>query len=137
MLGAALKRLRTDQSLCSGCRACQVACVAHHERWFGVSTARIRVVKDEPRGLDVPHVCRLCQPAPCIAACPAGALSRDEATGAIRVTTACTGCGACVRACPFEMAALSPHTGTALICDLCGGDPSCVKRCATQAITYR
>jgi Fe-S-cluster-containing hydrogenase component 2 len=114
--------------------------VAHHEGRFGRARARIRVVKDEPRGLDRPHVCRLCSPAPCLAACAVGALDRDETTGAMRVRVdaepACIGCGDCVRACPFGMVALHPETGTALICDLCGGDPSCVQRCATGAISY-
>ena len=135
-------KLRIDPLLCSGCRACQVACVAFHEGRFGTALARLRVVKDETRGLDRPYVCRLCHPAPCLAACPEGALYRDEATGAVCVSVeagggaACTGCGACVEACPFEMIALHPETGVALLCDLCGGDPACVKRCATGAIGY-
>jgi len=119
-----------------------VACVAHHEGCFGTALARIRVEKDETCGLDRPHVCRLCHPAPCLAACPTGALYRDEKTGAIRVRggsepeLTCTGCGVCVQACPFQMIALHPQTGVALVCDLCGGDPACVKRCATAAIAY-
>jgi Fe-S-cluster-containing hydrogenase component 2 len=129
-------KLRVNPALCSGCRACQVACVAAHEGRFGTAAARLRVVKDETRGLDAPRVCRLCDPAPCMAACPTGALTRDAVTGAICVGSECVGCGNCVAACPFEMASLHPQTGLALICDLCGGDPSCVKRCATQAITY-
>lgn len=135
-----MKRIVVHQDVCSGCRACQVACVAQHEGRFGTAQARIRVVKDEPRGLDRPQVCRLCRPAPCLAACAAGAIYRDGRTGAIRVRVdsepACTGCGACVPACPFGMVALHPETGRALICDLCGGDPACVKRCATEAIGY-
>jgi Fe-S-cluster-containing hydrogenase component 2 len=136
------KVLRVNHLLCSGCRACQVACVAQHEGRFGTALARLRVVKDESRGLDRPHVCRLCRPAPCLAACPEGALYRDEPTGAVcvRIDAAdgavCAGCGACVEACPFEMIALHPETGFALLCDLCGGDPACVKRCATSAIRY-
>ena len=136
------KRLRVNRALCSGCCACQGACVAHHEGRFGTALARIRVEKDETRGLDRPHVCRLCRPAPCLAACPTGALYRDEQTGAIRVRVdsdseaTCSGCGACLQACPFQMIALHPQTGVALVCDLCGGDPACVKRCATAAIAY-
>jgi len=114
-----------------------MACVVHHEGQFGTAMARIKIVKKEPLGLDQPHVCRLCRRAPCIAACPAGALYKDENTGATLLhADDCIGCGACVDACPFGMAALHPETGLALICDLCGGDPACVKRCATGAIRY-
>ena len=133
-------------SACSGCRACEVACVAHHEGRFGTAMAGIHVVKVEPLGIDQPHVCRQCgttaTQAPCVAACPVGALSVDAHTGAVWVDvdpaspSACIGCASCVDACPFGMAALHPETGTAIICDLCGGDPACVKRCATEAIVY-
>jgi Fe-S-cluster-containing dehydrogenase component len=72
-----------------------------------------------------------------MAACPTGALYRDEAVGSVLFyADECIGCAACVDACPFGMAALHPETGLALICDLCGGDPACVKRCATGAIVY-
>ena len=132
-----MKRIRARKDLCSGCRACEVACVAWHDGRFGTATARIRVTKIEPLGVDDPHVCRLCRRAPCVAACPTGALYQDETTEAIFLRPDdCTGCPACVDACPFGMAALHPETGLALICDLCGGDPACVKRCATGAIVY-
>jgi len=132
-----VKRIVVRAERCSGCRACQVACVVQHEGVFGTSTARIRVVKDEARGLDEPHVCRLCRRAPCVAACPTGALHKDEASGAVQIhEDKCIGCSACVDACPFGMPFLHHVSGLALICDLCGGDPACVKRCATQAIIY-
>ena len=142
-----MRRIRVDGKVCSGCRACMVACVAHHEGRFGTAAARIHVVKVEALGIDQPHVCRQCgtaagAPAPCVAACPVGALSVDEHSGAIQVhvdlasTSACIGCAACVDACPFGMAILHPQAGTAIICDLCGGDPACVRRCATGAIVF-
>lgn len=143
-----MKRILVNRERCTGCRACEVACVAHHEGRFGTAAARIHVVKVETLGVDQPHVCRQCgaaqgaASAPCVAACPVGALSKDEQTGAIRVdvdpasASACICCAACVDACPFGMAVLHPETGAALICDLCGGDPACVKRCATGAIVY-
>jgi Fe-S-cluster-containing dehydrogenase component len=131
------RRILVHQDLCSGCRACQVACVAQHESHFGTATARIHVTKIEPLGLDQPHVCRLCHQAPCLAACPAGALVRKEVSGPILVQAEdCIGCSACVDACPFGVATLHPETGVVLICDLCQGDPACVKRCATGAIVY-
>jgi Fe-S-cluster-containing hydrogenase component 2 len=132
-----VKRILVREDVCSGCRACEVACVAHHEGRFGTAMTRIHVTKIEPLGVDHPHVCRLCRHAPCVAACPTEALHRDESTGAILVAVdECIGCSACVDSCPFGVITLHPETGLALICDLCGGDPACVKRCATGAIVY-
>jgi Fe-S-cluster-containing hydrogenase component 2 len=132
-----VKRILVCSEVCSGCRACEVACVAHHEGVFGTAMARIHISKIEPAGIDQPHVCRQCLHAPCVAACPSGALYRDETTNAVLVREGdCIGCSACADACPFGMAVLHPDTGVALICDLCGGDPACLARCATGAIQY-
>ena len=132
-----MKRIMVRENLCSGCRACEVACVAWHEGGFGTATARIRVTKLDHLGVDHPHVCRLCSHALCVDACPADALYKDGSTGAILlVSDDCLGCSACADACPFGVVTLHPETGLALICDLCGGGPACVKRCATGAILY-
>ncbi len=111
--------------------------MAHHDGRFGTATARIKVTKIEPLGLDVPNVCRLCRRPACVAACPTGALYRDEALGVVRVKAEkCIGCLACADECPFGMVMLHPETELPLICDLCDGDPACVKRCPTSAIIY-
>ncbi|MDH4207673.1 MAG: 4Fe-4S dicluster domain-containing protein [Anaerolineae bacterium] len=126
------------EELCTGCRACQVACVARHEGLFGVYTARLRVVKDEPLGLDRPQVCRLCGRAPCLASCRKGALSRHDTTSAVILKVElCNSCSDCLKACPFGMVGLHPQSNLPLICDLCGGEPVCVLRCPTGAISYK
>ena len=127
--------IAVDEPLCSGCRACELACVAHREARFGTATSRIRIIKVEADGIDRPSLCRQCADAPCVAACPVGALSRADG-GVIHFDPdGCIVCPACAAACPFEVVFLDPATGMPLICDLCVGDPACVKRCVTGALS--
>ena len=133
-----VKRLLVRDILCSGCRACEAACVAVHEGHFGTATARIRVAKIESVGVDRPRVCQSCFPAPCVAECPTGALFQDETLGAVVLRPDhCITCPACGDACAHGMVFIHPATGLPLICDLCEGEPACVERCATGALRYQ
>jgi len=135
--GVSQSRILVRSDICSGCRACTLACVAGHEGGFGSFPSRIKVTKIETEGLDVPSVCRLCRRPACAAACPTGALVRDEILGVVRLDEEeCIGCGACADGCPFGMVTMHPTSGLPLICDLCDGDPACVKRCAPGAIRW-
>lgn len=131
-----IARLLVKESVCSGCRACELACSFAHERRYGSDASRVLVEKDESRGLDRPVVCRQCGVARCVQVCPNQALSKD-AHHAVQVDPErCTGCRACEKACPFGAVRFLPGRTSPLICDLCGGEPACVKRCATGALTY-
>jgi Fe-S-cluster-containing hydrogenase component 2 len=55
-----VKQILVRQVLRSGCRACEVACVARHEGQCGTASARIRVFEDESLGVDRPRACRRC-----------------------------------------------------------------------------
>ncbi len=125
-----------NEALCSGCRACEVACVARRDGRFGTATARIRIVKIEAQGVDRASLCRQCDDAPCAAVCPTGALVADVASHRLRFNADdCIACPACAVACPFDVLFIDATTGMPLVCDLCDGDPACVKRCATGALT--
>ncbi len=126
-----------EEGRCSGCRACELACVARRDGRFGTAAARIRVVKVEAEGIDRPSLCRQCADAPCVAACPTEALRQNAADGRIEfIPDHCIACPACAAACPFDVAFIDPASGMPLICDLCVGDPACVKRCVTGALTH-
>jgi carbon-monoxide dehydrogenase iron sulfur subunit len=126
-----------DEARCSGCRACELACVARREGRFGTADARIRVIKIEAEGVDRPSLCRQCADARCVAACPTGALTTDAVTRRIQLNPDdCIVCPACAAACPFGVVFIDTTTGVPLICDYCGGDPACVKRCVTGALTH-
>jgi len=125
-----------DEARCSGCRACELACVVRCDGRFGTADARIRVIKIEAEGVDRPSLCRQCADAPCVAACPTGALRADPITRRIQLNRDdCIVCPACAAACPFGVVFVETATGLPLICDGCGGDPACVKRCVTGALT--
>lgn len=83
-IGENVKRIVVNARICSGCRACMVACVARHDGRFGTATARIQVTKVEHLGVNHPHVCRLCRRAPCVAACSTGALHNGRRLAAPR-----------------------------------------------------
>ena len=51
---------------------------------------------------NVSIACMHCSDAPCVQACPAGCLYKDEATGlTLYDNNKCIGCHSCVMACPF------------------------------------
>jgi len=129
-------KLIVHPELCTGCRMCEMECAYAHERRFGTSISRVRVSKLEDTGIDYPVMCQQCPNAPCVEACPEGALRRTGA-GTIAVDAAlCRRCGACVEACPFGAMNLHPKTGLPISCDLCDGNPSCVEGCPTGALTW-
>nr|WP_225890053.1 4Fe-4S dicluster domain-containing protein [Indioceanicola profundi] len=87
-------------------------------------------------------VCKHCSPAPCLEACPTGALFRTEFDTVVVQQDICNGCGYCVPACPFGVVDLSPLDGKAHKCTLCydrlkgGLEPACAKSCPTDSIQF-
>jgi len=128
-------KIAVNPELCTGCRMCEMECSHAHEGKFGTAISRIRVSKLEEIGIDYPVMCQQCANAPCVAACPQGALRQTDAGTIVVDAGKCTRCGACVEACPFGAINLHPESGLPLSCDLCGGSPSCVAGCPTGALT--
>ena len=130
-------RILVDSKKCTGCRACETICSFHMLGDFCSMNTRIRIEKDEETGLEAPFVCRQCGNAPCVNACPMGAISKDPTTKAILVDEAkCIACQKCSEACAFRSISFHTITQKALICDLCKGDPQCIKKCPSGAIVY-
>jgi formate dehydrogenase iron-sulfur subunit len=87
-------------------------------------------------------VCKHCSPAPCLEACPTGAIFRTEFDTVVVQQDICNGCGYCVPACPFGVVEVSVEDGKAHKCTLCydrlkgGLEPACAKACPTDSIQF-
>lgn len=94
--------------------------------------------------LDVLHLCMSCfhcDNAPCVKACPTGALYKREADGIVLVDRdRCEGCHACERACPYGAPQYQPGDRRMMKCTFCvdrqaqGLAPACVDACPYLAL---
>lgn len=101
-----------DSTRCTGCRTCEMACKDYHD----LSTeAAFRRVFDYEGGEFVENAdgtvtattyayhlseaCNHCESPKCFAACPTGAIEKDEDGIVYIKEDVCTGTGACVDAC--------------------------------------
>jgi len=131
------KILMVNEKECSGCRICELVCSLSHEGECNPLKSRIRVVKIDEEGIDMPCVCLHCEIPLCRDVCPVGAIVRDSDTGAILIKEdLCIGCRACTLVCPFGALTMDTSLGVMLKCDLCDGDPKCVKYCLSNALVY-
>jgi formate dehydrogenase iron-sulfur subunit len=162
----------TDPSLCIGCKACEVACKEWNElpqdgfEWSGLSYDNTRSLgastwrhvlfleqparmgpqitpADEPfRWVFLSDVCKHCEVAGCLEACPTGAIVRTEVGSVYVQPDVCNGCGYCVPACPFGVIDRRADDGRAFKCTFCydrqraGLIPACAKACPTQSIQF-
>jgi carbon-monoxide dehydrogenase iron sulfur subunit len=125
-----------DPAKCVGCCVCEYACSMEKEGTYNPTKSRIRVVRLNPF-VNLAVACRLCEDAPCVAACPRDALSRSEETGIILVDEEkCNGCGWCIEACDYGAIQLHPEKRVAYTCDLCEGSPKCVEWCPEEALDF-
>ncbi|MGH9524333.1 MAG: 4Fe-4S dicluster domain-containing protein, partial [Terriglobales bacterium] len=161
----------TDSTLCIGCKACEVACkewngvsadgydfsglsydntvAVGHSTW-----RHVKFVENTPvagmggnAGEQITwefssDVCKHCEVAGCLEACPTGSIIRTE-FGAVYVQPdICNGCSYCVVACPFGVIQKNEKDGRAFKCTFCydrqkaGLTPACAKACPTESIMF-
>lgn len=137
-----------DLNKCTGCQACQVACIIENELtprrpWRQIHTF------NEARypGIPLFHLslaCNHCLDAPCMKYCPALAYSRDPETGAVIIDpNSCIGCKYCSWVCPYDAPKFNLVAGVMEKCTFCnhrlhkGLEPACVALCPTTALQIR
>ncbi len=152
-----------DESKCTACRGCQVAC----KQWNGLpasQTVNYGSYQNPPdlqtntwmliqfqevsngNGKVTWHfrkdACMHCTDAGCVKVCPSGALFRTELGSVGLHKDKCIGCKECIYGCPFDVPRYDAKTDKIAKCDLCfsrisrGMDPACVKACPTGALSF-
>lgn len=130
-------QLSVDYTKCTGCRICELACSSKHEGKFQPSLSRLKIVKYDDLGLDIPNVCGPCEEAPCVDICPVYAMRRDPISKMTYLDEdRCILCKSCVGVCVNGVILLDTSRMKIIKCDHCGGDPECAKVCPTGAIQY-
>ena len=158
----------TDSTLCIGCKACEVACkewndvpadgygwTGHsydntgalgHSTWRHVKFVELAGNRQPATGNPTwqfsSDVCKHCENAGCLDACPTGAIVRTEFGGVFVQEDVCNGCGYCVVTCPFGVIDRRPGDGRAFKCTFCydrqkaGLKPACATACPTESILF-
>ncbi|HML06854.1 MAG TPA: thiamine pyrophosphate-dependent enzyme [Xanthobacteraceae bacterium] len=98
--------------------------------------SRIRIL---PNGAGVElALCRQCADPICVMNCPAGALTKNAASGVIDwADDKCVGCLLCTAGCAYAGIVYESAVGHVSKCDMCAGDPACVKACPREALELR
>jgi formate dehydrogenase iron-sulfur subunit len=102
---------------------------------------------DDPfRWVFLSDVCKHCEEAGCLEACPTGSIVRTEVGSVLVQNDVCNGCGYCVVSCPFGVIDRRPEplhdAGGAFKCTFCydrqksGLVPACAKVCPTESIVF-
>ena len=141
-----------DTRRCFGCHGCEVACKAENDVPLG-HYIRQTIYHDFERPtattgqkqiarIMVPMACQHCEDAPCLKACPCGALHKG-AGGTVQINyDSCSGHAACKDACPYGAIYIDPVANQAVKCHNCthrvdvGMDPACVATCPSDALFF-
>ena len=140
-----------DQTRCTGCYTCQVACKDWHdipagpENWMRV----LYIEKGKFPNVFVSYMiapCFQCLDPVCVQACPVDAISKRDENGIIVVDSrTCVGneeCDVkCLKACPYDAPQFGPEKGAKMFkCDFCldkwmeKKPPVCVEACPMMAL---
>lgn len=140
-----------DQTRCTGCHTCAVACKDWHDVDAGpVNWMRVRTIEEgkfpEPFVAYLAAACYHCADPSCVKACPVDAISKRMADGIVVIDQEkCIGkekCNSkCLKACPYDMPQFEDGPGAKMQkCDFCldrierGQQTICVEACPMYAL---
>lgn len=139
-----------DQSRCTGCRTCSIAC----KEWNSLPPGPLKYLRvyEYEKG-SFPNVrlhcvwipCYHCEDPACVACCPSEAIKKESKFGAVLIDESeCTGCRLCSDACPYgaivfasDEARIKAQKCTMCIDRVASGElPICVLSCPMRALDF-
>jgi carbon-monoxide dehydrogenase iron sulfur subunit len=137
-----VKTIVINVDKCLACKSCEIACAVEHSK----SKNLIEALREDPPPIsrisvrEVNHkcvaiMCHQCEDAPCINACIAGGMHKEDGI-VVADPERCVGCWSCIMVCPYGSVIQDERNRIALKCDLCKGRkiPACVEACPTGAL---
>lgn len=145
-----------DNSRCSGCKTCVMACKDYNDTSLEVAYRKVydyeggtwQAAEDGTYTTDcwMYHLslgCQHCTNPACVSVCPTTAMHKDPETGIVSVDkNKCIGCGYCAMACPYNVPKVDKSVGHSVKCDGCssrlaeGKRPICVEACPLRAMDF-
>ncbi len=135
-----------DTRRCFGCHACEVSCKAENDVPLGnfIRQTIYQDVGEYPKvaRFFLPMACQHCEDAPCIKACPCGALHKTTGGTVAIDYNVCCGNATCIDVCPYGAIYLDPVAKQAVKCHNCyhrtevGMEPACVPTCPSEALHF-
>lgn len=145
-----------NQSLCTGCKACSVACKDKNNSNVGINFRRVSAYEDgvfdkKWSGGLAPKVtafyysisCNHCNNPKCVTTCPTGAIVKNKESGVVTIDQEiCQGTQLCIKACPYGAPQYNKQIFKSNKCNFCidlqekGETPVCVSTCPMRAIDF-
>lgn len=133
-------RIKFDPQKCTGCMACQMACMDQRDIHPDQCEMHLRYVELREKGMTALYQSVGCVHCGlCMKECPENAMERDDLGFVQILEDKCIGCGTCTDVCPLKVITLTAD-GIAKKCDGCaerikaGLLPACVHTCSTGAL---
>ncbi len=125
-----MKRLFIDLEKLNTCEGVSADC-SYYYRPKNSGITRLREIAQ------FSHICRKCEEAPCVEACPKDAIEKQPDGTIKRYTMRCISCKSCSLACPFGTIPLETVPYITSQCDVCidrskKETPVCAKTCSIK-----